>query len=166
MGSIMINKICYRPLSKFFVFTVSACLSMVSATAAEDDNSESDNDNIVTIVGSHIKRAVDNEALPVTSISEEDITNLGVVTGDELLRSIPQIGEVQFGAATGNGGVNDARGDVSSINLRGVGTGNTLTLLNGRRLVTHPGTQSENFVPVSTVIIRVIPFSLAPSIAV
>ena len=81
------------------------------------------------------------------------------MTGDELLRSIPQIGEVNFGASTGNGGVNDARGDVSSINLRGVGSGNTLTLLNGRRLVTHPGTQSENFVPVSTVNANALPIS-------
>ena len=105
----------------------------------------------VVVTGSRIKREEDIGTLPVTSISAEDIDNLGVSTGDELLRSIPQIGEVQFGAATGNGGVNDARGDVSSINLRDVGTGNTLTLLNGRRLVRHPGTQSESFVPVSTV---------------
>lgn len=115
-----------------------------------EEASDADIEQIV-VVGSHIKRGTDVEAMPVTSMSAKDIENLGVSTGDELLRSIPQIGAVNFGAATGNGGVNDARGDVSSINLRGIGTGNTLTLLNGRRLVTHPGTQSENFVPVSTV---------------
>lgn len=104
----------------------------------------------ISIIGSNIKRASDIGALPVTALTEKDIENTGAMSGDELLRSIPQIGAVNFGAATGNGGVNDARGDVASINLRGVGSGNTLTLLNGRRLVTHPGTQSENFVPVST----------------
>ena len=100
----------------------------------------------ISIVGSNIKRASDIGALPVTALTEKDIENTAAMSGDELLRSIPQIGAVNFGAATGNGGVNDARGDVASINLRGVGSGNTLTLLNGRRLVTHPGTQSENFV--------------------
>ncbi len=113
----------------------------------------------VTVTGSHIKRKVDIGTLPVSSLSAADIENAGVVSGDELLRSIPQVGEIGFGAATGNGGVNDARGDVSSINLRGVGSGNTLTLLNGRRLVTHPGTQSENFVPVSTVNANTLPIA-------
>ena len=71
------------------------------------------------------------------------------MSGDELLRSIPQIGDVAFNNERVIGGVNDARGDVSSINLRGIGTGYTLTTLNGRRLVLHPGTQTENFVPVA-----------------
>lgn len=67
-----------------------------------------------------------------------------------LLQTIPQIGSVTFNEG-GFTGVNGARGDVGSINLRGVGTGNTLVLLNGRRLVLHPGTQVEDFVPVNTV---------------
>ncbi|PIE02650.1 MAG: TonB-dependent receptor [Acidobacteria bacterium] len=114
----------------------------------------------VVVLGSNIRREEDIGTLPVTSISVEEIKNLSVATGDELIRSIPQIGEVNFGDAAGkNGGVNDARGDVSSINLRGVGTGNTLTLLNGRRMVTHPGTQSENYVPVSTVNSNTLPVS-------
>jgi outer membrane receptor protein involved in Fe transport len=119
------------------------------ANAQETATKEEDIERI-SIVGSNIKRASDIGALPVTALTEKDIENTGAMSGDELLRSIPQIGAVNFGAATGNGGVNDARGDVASINLRGVGSGNTLPRLNGRRLVTHPGTQSENFVPVST----------------
>ena len=129
---------------------VIAALSPQLVQAAETKSDEEQIERI-SIVGSNIKRSTDIGTLPVTTLSEKDIENTGAVTGDELLRSIPQIGEVNFGGATGNGGVNDARGDVSSINLRGVGTGNTLTLLNGRRLVNHPGTQSENFVPVTTV---------------
>ncbi len=126
-------------------------VSSTIVNAQETSNEEESDVERIAVVGSNIKRATDVGALPVTALYEQDIENTSAVTGDELLRSIPQIGEVNFGASTGNGGVNDARGDVASINLRGVGTGNTLTLLNGRRLVTHPGTQSENFVPVSTV---------------
>lgn len=105
----------------------------------------------VQVVGSNIRGAKAAGNLPVTILNAEDILNSGAVTGDELLRSIPQIGDISFNNERTIGGVNDARGDVASINLRGIGTGNTLTLLNGRRLVLHPGTQTENFVPVTTV---------------
>lgn len=40
---------------------------------------------------------------------------------------------------------------MGSVNLRGVGDGNTLVLLNGRRLVNHPGTQAVNQTPVVSV---------------
>lgn len=139
------HKLAYLSLCVFTALTSQMAIAQEDTSAKEAEIEQ------ISIVGSHIKRGSDVEAMPVTRMEASDIENLGVATGDELLRSIPQIGAVNFGAATGNGGVNDARGDVSSINLRGIGTGNTLTLLNGRRLVTHPGTQSENFVPVSTV---------------
>lgn len=126
---------------------------------AKKQNKKENTVERISVIGSNIKRATDIGTLPVTSLSEKEIENTAAMTGDELLRSIPQIGQVNFGGATGNGGVNDARGDVASINLRGVGSGNTLTLLNGRRLVTHPGTQSENFVPVSTVNSNALPIS-------
>jgi iron complex outermembrane receptor protein len=127
---------------------------------AQTTNSEQEAEvEKIQVLGSNIRVNRDTGALPVTIMTAADIEDTAAMSGDELIRSIPQVGEVSFGAATGNGGVNDARGDVSSINLRGVGSGNTLTLLNGRRLVTHPGTQSENFVPVSTVNANALPVS-------
>ena len=111
----------------------------------------------IRVVGSNIRGARSAGSLPVTALSEEDIINTGAMSGDELLRAIPQIGDVAFNNERVIGGVNDARGDVSSINLRGIGTGYTLTTLNGRRLVLHPGTQTENYVPVSTVNANTLP---------
>ncbi|RUO18687.1 TonB-dependent receptor [Aliidiomarina haloalkalitolerans] len=115
------------------------------------ETAETDRVERIQVVGSNIRGARSAGALPVTSLNEEDIINTNAMSGDELLRSIPQIGDVAFNNERVIGGVNDARGDVSSINLRGIGTGYTLTTLNGRRLVLHPGTQTENFVPVATV---------------
>jgi iron complex outermembrane receptor protein len=103
----------------------------------------------VLVTGSQIKGADMAGALPVSVLNEEDIALTGAATGDELLRSIPQMGAVGFNEATTTG-VNAARGDVSSINLRGLGTGNTLVLIDGRRMVLHPGTQTENRIPVVT----------------
>lgn len=131
----------------------SAPAAIAQQTEQQRDNADNDPDDIekITVVGSNIRGAQAAGRLPVTLLSEEDIENTGAITGDDLLRSIPQVGDVSFNNERSIGGVNDARGDVASINLRGIGTGNTLTLLNGRRLVLHPGTQTENFVPVTTV---------------
>lgn len=112
----------------------------------------------VVVVGSRIAGTRINEALPVTVIDQDDLDAIGATDGDDLFRAIAQTGDVNFNDAdTDNGGINNARGDVASIDLRAIGTGNTLALLNGRRLVTHPGTQVENFVPVTTVNTNAIP---------
>ncbi len=117
------------------------------AAPAQDETNEVE---AITVVGSNIKGARVDAALPVTIVGETDIIATGAQTGDELFRAIPQAGDVQFQDARTTGNLNDARGDVASLNLRSLGTGNTLMLLNGRRAVLHPGTQTENFVPVQT----------------
>lgn len=122
----------------------------VFATSAVFAQDVPDDEDTVIAVGSQIKGSDIAGILPVTSLTVEDIEVTAAVSGDELLASIPQLGDVSFREGRFSG-VNGARGDVGSINLRGVGTGNTLVLLNGRRLVLHPGTQAEDLVPVVSV---------------
>ncbi|HYD88019.1 MAG TPA: TonB-dependent receptor [Vitreimonas sp.] len=123
-------------------------------TAAE--SGVSDEDEIV-VVGTQIRGAQVTDVLPVTVLGEEQLDAIAPSSGDELFRSIPQAGDVTFNEARVAGGINDARGDTASINLRGLGTGNTLMLLNGRRMVLHPAIQVENLVPVATVNTNTIP---------
>ena len=111
----------------------------------------------VVVVGSQIRGAEVTAALPVTVVGVEEIDAIGAASGDDLFRSIPQLGDVAFNTTRTIGSLNDARGDTASINLRALGTGNTLVLLNGRRMVNHPGTQAENLVPVVTVNTNSIP---------
>ncbi|WP_340679238.1 TonB-dependent receptor [Paraglaciecola sp.] len=111
----------------------------------------------IIIVGSSIKGSTVTGALPVTLIDASDIDAIGATSGIELFASIPSNGSVNFNGNDVVSGVYQSRGDVASINLRSIGTGNTLTLLNGRRLVQHPGSQTENSVPVTTVNINSIP---------
>ncbi|HOY77494.1 MAG TPA: TonB-dependent receptor [Hyphomonadaceae bacterium] len=113
--------------------------------------------DVVVVVGSQIIGAQPTEALPVTVIGQKELDAIAATSGDDLFRSIPQLGDVAFNTTRTVGGVNDARGDTASINLRALGTGNTLVLLNGRRMVNHPGTQAENLVPVVTVNTNSIP---------
>ncbi len=109
----------------------------------------------ITVTGTQIKGAKISDALAVSVISAADIEILGVESGDELLDMIPELGQNFFSETDTAGGVNAARGDVGAINMRNLGTGNTLVLLNGRRLVNMATYQTEevggSFVPVNSV---------------
>ena len=59
-----------------------------------------------------------------------------------------------------NNGPQLARGDVASIDLRGIGSGSTLTLINGRRMAPHPISMAENGVPSLAVNINAVPRAL------
>ena len=127
---------------------------------AQDSESASDVEEVVT-VGSQIKGAKITGALPVTVISTEDIEGIGVESGDELFAELAEMGSNNFNQTDFSGGYNASRGDVGSLDLRNIGTGNTLTLLNGRRLVQSPGYATEwvggSYVPVSSVNSNLIP---------
>lgn len=148
--------------------TILACATGASAQTApssgsevEDPQSASDLGDVI-VVGSQIRGAAVNTALPVTVLDEEQILATGAVNGDDLMRSIPQMGDVLFSAANNPQTSNAARGDVNSVNLRSLGVGNTLVLLNGRRIVQHPtsqGTSDTGTVPVLSYNSNAIPVS-------
>ncbi|MFN3609343.1 MAG: TonB-dependent receptor domain-containing protein [Hyphomonas sp.] len=112
----------------------------------------------IVVVGSHIQGARTTDALPVTLIGQEQLAAIGADSGDDLFRSIPQMGDVTFNSTYLPQSSNAARGDVGSVNLRNLGIGNTLVLLNGRRVVLHPTSRAnENLVPVLTYNTNAIP---------
>jgi len=116
----------------------------------------------ITVVGSRIQGAPTTDALPVVVFSADSIDAAGAFSGDELMRSIPQMGDVLFDASNNPQTSNAARGDVNSVNLRSLGVGNTLILLNGRRLVAHPtsqGTTDTGTVPVQSFNANALPVS-------
>ncbi|HEY0682740.1 MAG TPA: TonB-dependent receptor plug domain-containing protein [Steroidobacter sp.] len=95
----------------------------------------------VTVVGSHIAGGGAAEALSVATVGKDEIDSIGATNGNELFRSLPQFGDVAFTekSSTNQGRNSNApRGDVSSINLRNLGSVYTLLLINGRRTVQHP----------------------------
>lgn len=126
-----------------------ALASLLAATgaAAQDANDTTKVEEVV-VVGSQIKGAKTTAALPVTVLDNNQIAATGAVSGDDLFRSIPQMGDVFINPSNAPQTSNSTRGDVNSINLRSLGVGNTLVLLNGRRLVSHPTSQSSGTVPL------------------
>lgn len=126
----------------------------MAQTAPQDqpvDPQDSTTIDDVVVVGTQIRGAPTTEALPVVVFDQDQIDAVGAVSGDDLMRSIPQMGDVLFDSANNPQTSNSARGDVNSVNLRSLGVGNTLVLLNGRRMVQHPtsqGTSDTGTVPV------------------
>lgn len=127
-----------------------------NSLAQEDQDADDEAIDEIVTVGSQIRGANISEALAVSVFSSEDIEVMGIESGDELLDLIPENGQNFLNdAETISGGVNAARGDIGAFNLRNMGTGNTLVLLNGRRLVNSAAFQTEligaDFVPVNSV---------------
>lgn len=130
--------------------SVSALSLMATQAYAQVDETPEPVDEVV-VVGTQIKGADIGGDLPVSVVTSEDLEAAGLVSGEDILRSIPQIGAIGFNDENASiVGINSARGDVASYNLRSLGEGNTLVLINGRRMVLHPITQTDFGVPVTT----------------
>ncbi len=157
----MLQSLSRRASGKSVLFVAgSLALAMMAVPASAQEEGEGIEE--ITVTGTQIKGVSMSGALPVSVVSVEDIEAYGIDSGDELLDFIPENGNNFFNEAENiSGGVNSARGDIGAFNLRSLGTGNTLVLINGRRLVQAPQYQTEevggSFVPVNTVNSNTIP---------
>lgn len=121
--------------------TTDATTDASTDAALEADPSDARVLDKVSVVGSQISGGGAAAALPVVTVDREEVASTGATDGNELFRSLPQFGDVAFTqkSSTNQGRNSNApRGDVSSINLRNLGAGYTLLLINGRRTVQHP----------------------------
>jgi len=140
--------------------------TQIKGAQSEDDADDELVDEI-TVTGTQIKGARISDALAVSVIQAGEIEAMGISSGDELFDSMPEVGMNLVGMNFFNeadahaGGVNSVRGDVGAFNMRNMGTGNTLALINGRRMVDSAGYQTEEvggaFVPVSSANTNAIP---------
>jgi iron complex outermembrane receptor protein len=152
----------YHFTPKLLSLTMASIFSLSTFAQVATTNEGEEEVEKIQVVGSHIKGGQVAEALAVTVIGADVIGSLGIDSIDDLLQLIPENGQNFFNEADNiGGGVNAARGDVGSYNLRNLGTGNTLVLLNGRRMVNAAAYQTEevggSFVPVSSVNVNTIP---------
>ncbi|MCX6952448.1 MAG: TonB-dependent receptor [Verrucomicrobia bacterium] len=108
-----------------------------------------------TVTGSNIRRIDQESTLPVTVIGTDDLDLRGVSTAAEIFDTLSIGGPITLDEGNTLGA--DARGDNNSINLRGIGSGNTLVLLNGRRMAPHPISQAESGVPSLSVNVNQLP---------
>lgn len=113
--------------SAIFVLTAPSAYAQDRPPSApvEEANSGA---TVITVVGSQIKGSSVAGTLPVTIIDADFIATVGAISGDDVFRALPSNGSLLTNHVNFNAGINAVRGDVASINLRSLGTGNTLTL--------------------------------------
>ncbi|KCZ57689.1 TonB-dependent receptor [Hyphomonas chukchiensis] len=107
----------------------------------------------VTVTGTSL-RGIAPESSPLQIYSREDILGSGVTTTEQFIRTLPQNfggGSTELAPSGLPGDSNSQFNNVfgSGANLRGLGSGGTLTLLNGNRLA--PTSEIGDFVDLSMI---------------
>ncbi len=121
--------------------------AQLPATAETDTSTPTDD---IVVTGSRIPQPNLEGVSPVTLVSSQDIKLQGTTRIEDLLNSLPSVFASQASTiANGSDGT-------ASVDLRGLGTNRTLTLVNGRRLL--PGDPSPT--SGSAADINIIPASI------
>ncbi len=88
----------------------------------------------IVVTGSYIKGSPEDAALPVETITQQDMIDQGNPNIIEMVRSLG-VTSGNLGQTNQFQGIGQGNEGVVSINLRGLGAARTLTLLNGHRQV-------------------------------
>jgi len=133
------------------VSTGALALNMGVVTAQEDDGEVKETEEVL-VTGSRISRSTLNTISQETIvISAEDMKIQGDISVADALRSSNLNSLGSFRESSGNSAQSNA-----TIDLRGVGAGRTLVMVNGRRVAGSPslgggGTVNLNMIPFSAV---------------
>ena len=107
---------------------IAAAMAVQPAFAQDDVAVEE-----IIVTGSRIRRVETETSAPVSVVTAQTLTDRGVVQVGEMLNQISS-NAPSFAMADGTG--NEAGSGQTFPNLFGLGAGRTLTLVNGRRMVT------------------------------
>ncbi len=107
------------------------------APAAEGPQEEAER---IVVTGTNIAGAAESAALPVEVYTADDSFKQGGQTALEFTKSLSIVGDTVGEINTGQAGYGSI--GTSSLNLRGLGGGRTLTILNGRRF-----SENTNMIP-------------------
>src|SRR3984893_11197445 len=143
--------------------TLTLCIAALAAAAttaiAQTAPPSSDQLQEIVVTGSLIKRTDVETPSPVQIITDIDLKNSGYTNVSDVLRNL---------AANGSGTLNQGFGQAfaagaTGIALRGLSVGDTLTLIDGQRMVSYPLSDDgeRSFVDVSAV-----PFNAVASVEV
>ena len=121
---------------------------LIAAPARAADDDDSTKLDRVEVTGSRIKRTQLEGAMPVTSVTREDIDKTGLASIGDLLQELPAAGAA-LNTNFNNGGDGSTR-----VDLRGLGSNRVLVLVNGRRWVNITGGAGAvdlNTIPISII---------------
>lgn len=115
--------------------SASIALSVQVNAAEEQEDDEAQEEERMVIVGSRLKRNEYEGASPVITITADDMKEQGHTTVFDALDNLTINNGIQIEGPEFSGGFTP---DIRTLNIRGFGIGNTLTLINGRRVANYP----------------------------
>lgn len=116
----------------------------VSVAAAQ----EAEGDDAIVVTGTRIARRDAVAESPILTVGQEEMTNSGYVTVEQYLNTLPQ-----FTAGISSQSNNPSSNGRAFVDLRGLGAGRNLVLIDGRRPMgsLSGGTVDTNTIPVALV---------------
>lgn len=111
----------------FLILSALLAFTMPNAAAEGEEIIEE-----IVVTGSYLKRSAQDSPSPLSVVTSADIEDLGAADFAEVVASLPWSSGSQTRAATFQGEGADGR---ANINLRNLGAGATLPLVNGKRHV-------------------------------
>ncbi|MEQ3528079.1 TonB-dependent receptor [Pseudoalteromonas sp. XMcav11-Q] len=137
-----------------------ACSNMATAEEQQIDRQQVEQNNAVVkaqnedkslekivVTGSRIKRDSFSVSTPIATMGAESLNDAGLGSlSDILFEEMPQVSE---GTGNGNSQSSVQNTGLSTIDLRELGVSRTLTLIDGRRVVSN--SYSGNYVSLSTI---------------
>jgi outer membrane cobalamin receptor len=127
---------------------LAAAASLAGAPAYAQDQDAVEEDEAIVVTGTRLVRQ-DFEAIsPVTTVGSEQLELTATLTTDSLLNELPQIIPGNTRTSNNAGGF-----DYSTVDLRGLGPGRTLVLVNGERIPVSStlGAVDINTIPASLI---------------
>jgi len=118
---------------RFALYASASAVVGFAAPAIAQDAQDQGNQRLetITVTGSNIRRVDIETSNPVITVDRAQIQKSGKLTVGDLLQSLPAVAGAPFNPYINNGGGTGS----STIDLRGLGTARTLTLVNGHRAV-------------------------------
>lgn len=145
-----------RDLQSFLLGLSLCCLSSSAQTATSSAPEEEVlKMSTFAVTGTNLKRIDQEKVLPVTVVDQDFIAARNPSAPADLFLALPQVAGLPLNEAAVTGAA--ARGDNAAISLRGLSSGDTLVLLNGRRVVPHPISPTEALVPALSVNVNQLP---------
>lgn len=101
----------------------------------------------IFVTGTNI-RGIENPTVPLIVLDRKDIQASGISTTSRLIESLPQNFALAGQSSVPGTGITDARAQGAAVNLRGLGEGTTLVLLNGRRMALGYGSSAVDIAAI------------------
>ncbi len=117
-----------------------------AAAQTDEEEAEEESSGPILVTGSRIARPTLESAVPLTSVTIDDLTGTGEVSLGDALNDLPSLRST---FSSGNSSRFIGTAGLSLLDLRGLGTDRTLVLVNGRRHVTS--TPGDNGFDVNTI---------------